>query len=99
MRARIRMPTGRSILVSIENLSASGCRIEKPEYELIPARFTLRFSDGRPDTQAEIVWQKGNSIGAQFIETAADAPHAPRPAPEVQKLSLNDLRRLARGSD
>ncbi len=98
MRARIRTPAGRSIHVAIEDLSASGCRIEKPEYEIIPERFTLRFSDGRADTLAEIVWQKGNSIGAQFIDAAADSPPAPRPAPEVPKISLNDLRRLARGS-
>lgn len=96
MRARVRTPAGRSIDVVVQDLSERGCRIEKPEYEMVPERFTLRFGDGRPDMQADIVWQIGNSIGAKFVAAAAvDAAPVRRTAPEVQKLSLGDLRKIA----
>lgn len=95
MRARVRTPAGRSIDVVVQDLSERGCRIEKPEYEMIPERFSLRFSDGRPDMQADIVWQIGNSLGAKFVVAAAEPTPVQRPAPEVQKLSLGDLRKIA----
>lgn len=95
IHARVRTPAGRSIDVVVHDLSDGGCRIEKPEYEMIPQRFILKFSDGRPDQQAEVVWQKGNVIGAEFAEAATTALPAHRLTPEVQKLSLGDLRRIA----
>lgn len=95
IRARVRTPAGRSIDVVVQDLSERGCRIEKPEYEMIPQRFTLRFPDGRPEMQADIVWQIDNSIGAKFVVDAVEPAPVPRPRPDVQRLSLTDLRRLA----
>ncbi|HPG03913.1 MAG TPA: PilZ domain-containing protein [Beijerinckiaceae bacterium] len=95
MRARLRTPAGRSYDVLVQDISDGGCRIEKPEYEMAPERFTLRFSDGRPDRQAEVVWQKGNLIGAEFADVAATAMPVHRMSPEVHKMSLGDLRRIA----
>lgn len=95
IRARVRTPAGRAIDVVVQDLSERGCRIEKPEYEMIPQCFALKFPDGRPDRQAEIVWRIGNSVGAKFADVATEAAPAHRAAPEIQKLSLGDLRRLA----
>ena len=95
IRARVRTAAGRSIDVLVQDISDGGCRIEKPEYEMIPQRFTLRFSDGRPDRQAEVIWQNGNKIGAEFADMAMAEMPMHRAAPDVHKISLGDLRRIA----
>lgn len=95
LRARVRTPAGRSVEVVLQDLSARGCRFEKPDYEMIPHRFILKFHDGRPDIQAEVAWQIDNSVGAKFVEASREFATVPRAAPEVQKVSLSDLRRIA----
>ena len=95
LRARIRTPAGRLVEVVLQDLSARGCSFEKPDYEMIPHRFILKFPDGRPDIQAEVVWQVDNSVGAKFLEASEEFVLDQRAAPEIHKVSLSDLRRIA----
>ncbi|MCB1542135.1 MAG: PilZ domain-containing protein [Rhodoblastus sp.] len=95
LRARVRTPAGRSVEVVLQDLSPRGCRFEKPEYEMIPDRFILKFHDGRPDMQAEVVWQIDNSVGAKFVEASKEFAPVQRAAPQIHKVSLSDLRRIA----
>lgn len=100
LRARIDTAGGRTIEVTVRDLSFSGCRIEKPENVQIPQRFTLCFVDlARADAEAEIVWQRGGEAGARFL--TADDTGVPKRAPEagVQKLSLGELRKIAGRAD
>ncbi len=101
LRARINTSAGRTLEVTVRDLSFSGCRIEKPEHAELPRRFTLCFVDlDRADAEAEVVWQRGGEAGARFL-MADDANVPARRAPEagVQKLSLGELRKIAARAD
>lgn len=97
LRARINTEAGRSVDVTVRDLSFSGCRIEKPGHVQVPKRFILSFPDKeRPDTEVEVVWNRGNEVGTRFLTIDDTGVPAKRtPEAEVQKLSLGELRKIA----
>jgi hypothetical protein len=96
-RARIVDLNGCVTDVYVLDLSTSGARIETPLDASIARCFTLKIA-GR-ETEAEIVWRRGRELGARFV-VADEAAGKARPlvAPAIKKVSLDQLRGLARAS-
>ena len=94
-RARIVDENGCITDVYVLDLSTSGARIETPLDASIAKQFTLRIA-GR-ETGAEIVWRRGRDLGARFIMADEGAEKVkPQVAPAIKKVSLDELRGLAR---
>lgn len=93
-RGRIVDAAGCVTDIWIVDQSSTGVRIEAPLGVSIDRKFNLLM--GSREVVAEIVWRRGFELGARFVGADEGAANA-RPEPAaVKKLSLDQLRGLAR---
>jgi hypothetical protein len=99
LRARIIDSAGRVTDAWIKDISATGVRLETMPYVDIPKRFTLRFhKQGNREDVVDLVWRRGTEIGARFVTNAEPTPPVRTDTgAQVKKVSLEQLRSLARG--
>ena len=99
-RARIIDNAGFATDVVVRDISMSGVRLEVPAYADIPKRFLLRGAvTGKGDLPTELVWRNGVDLGARFLSADELTPSAPKPsapAEPTKRLSVAELRDLAR---
>lgn len=94
-RARVYDTVGRSVEVSIRDISPHGARLLAPAETAIPREFLIRF--GEYEARGEIVWRKGENLGIRFVRPGEDEgrvrPQAPAPA---KKTTIDELRTATR---
>jgi len=57
----------RTLLVTLTNLSITGCRIECNEPVVVPGPLVLHI-EGIPSITGKTAWQEGKQVGCQFDE-------------------------------
>jgi PilZ domain len=52
----------------VQNMSATGARIEIDDPNALPAKLRLAFSrDSRTGRPCEVVWRRGKTVGVKFV--------------------------------
>ena len=94
-RARVYDSGGRSVEVSIRDLSPNGARLMVAAETAIPRQFVIRF--GEYEARGEVVWRKGADMGIRFVAQDENEgrvrPRAPEPA---KKPTIEELRTAVR---
>ena len=94
-RARVYDSGGRSVEVTIKDLSPNGARLFVAAETAIPRQFVIRF--GEYEARGEVVWRKGVDVGIRFVlpneEEGRVRPRAPEPG---KKASIDELRTATR---
>ncbi|MFO1135700.1 MAG: PilZ domain-containing protein [Rhodoblastus sp.] len=94
-RARVYDSGGRSVEVSIRDLSPNGARLMVAAETAIPRQFVIRF--GEYEARGEVVWRKGADMGIRFITPNENEGRVRPRAPDLaKKPTIEELRTAAR---
>ncbi len=94
-RARVYDSGGRSVEVSIRDLSPNGARLMVAAETAIPRQFVIRF--GEYEARGEVVWRKGADMGIRFITPNENEGRVrPRAPGLAKKPTIEELRTAAR---
>jgi len=94
-RARVYDSGGRSVEVSIRDLSPNGARLMVAAETAIPRQFVIRF--GEYEARGEVVWRKGADMGIRFITPNENEGRVRPRAPDLaKKPTIDELRTAAR---
>ena len=84
----------------LADLSRSGARLELPYGSRIANQFLLSVPSKKIEQRVEIVWRAGSMVGVRFVlpELAEEPtpPLPPRAAAPVERISVDQLRKLVR---
>ena len=80
--------------VYVIDQSITGVRLELPVGVSLTRKFRLKFGD--VDTDAEVIWRKGFQVGVRFVREGEEEGCAKAPPIVIKKMSLSELRGLAR---
>jgi hypothetical protein len=80
--------------VYVLDQSISGIRLELPVGVSLGRRFSIKIGECLSD--AEVIWRKGFQVGARFVRHDEEEGRAKAPPIVVKKMSLAELRGLAR---
>lgn len=94
-RARVYDSGGRSVEVSIRDLSPNGARLSVAAETAIPRQFVIRF--GEYEARGEVVWRKGAEMGIRFVTPDENEGRVRPRAPEIaKKPTIEELRGATR---
>ncbi len=94
-RARVYDSGGRSVEVSIRDLSPNGARLMVAAETAIPRQFVIRF--GEYEARGEVVWRKGADMGIRFVTPNENEGRVRPRAPDLaKKPTIEELRTAAR---
>ena len=89
-RARVYDSGGRSVEVSIRDLSPNGARLMVAAETAIPRQFVIRF--GEYEARGEVVWRKGADMGIRFVTPNENEGRVRPRAPDLaNKPTLEEL--------
>jgi hypothetical protein len=94
-RARVYDSGGRSVEVTIKDLSPNGARLSVAAEAAVPRQFLIRF--GEYEARGEVVWRKGADMGIRFVTPDENEGRVRGRAPEVvRKPTIEELRTVTR---
>ncbi len=94
-RARVYDSGGRSVEVTIKDLSPNGARLFVAAEASVPRQFVIRF--GEYEARGEVVWRKGPDMGIRFVTPNENDGRVRPRAPEVaRKTTIEELRTATR---
>lgn len=94
-RARVYDSGGRSVEVTIKDLSPNGARLFVAAEASVPRLFVIRF--GEYEARGEVVWRKGPDMGIRFVAPDENDGRVRPRAPEVaKKTTVDELRAATR---
>ena len=99
LAAEIVNDAGYATGVEVKDISSSGARIEFGWGCEVPQRFVLKIKRGNVERIVETVWRTTRDAGLRFVdhaEPAAIPAVAAPPPPPAARISVADLRKIAR---